>query len=142
MHIYNILDHSWTMPDGIVLDADCYSGRFPDGFNNPAMVQIKDVGPLPPGFYEIGPLQASHALLGPNVMPLTPAPETEMYGRGGFFVHGKPLPPADIRSGSDGCICAQESTRLAINASPDKDLWVISGLVSPEQEIQDQEDES
>jgi|HubBroStandDraft_6_1064221.scaffolds.fasta_scaffold800452_3 hypothetical protein len=125
MHTYQIAEHSWLAPDGTLLDADCYSGAFPLGFNNPQMVAVKDIGPLPPGFYTLGEMQAHHPVLGPNVIPLIPDAQNVMHNRGGFFVHGKPLPPADIRSGSDGCICAQESTRLAVNSSPDRRLQVV-----------------
>jgi hypothetical protein len=122
---YNIVEHSWFLPDGTLLDADCYSGAFPLGFNNPQMVAVKDIGPICPGMFTIGPLLQNHPKLGKNVMELIPDPDTQMYGRSGLFLHGKPLPPEDIRSGSDGCICAQESTRLAVNSSPDRRLQVV-----------------
>jgi hypothetical protein len=112
--------------DGILVSPDCYSGRWPDGYNNPAMEAVPDVGPIPCGLWTIG-APYEDGKLGRYVMDLTPAKGTVTYGRSLFRMHGKPLPPADIRSGSEGCICADYVTRQRVYQSADTQLTVVPG---------------
>ena len=134
MWTYNILDHCLSK-DGIILDRDVYSGAFPEGFNDPAKTHIHDVGPLPEGFYTISGPPFEDSKHGKYILRLEPDPHNSMFGRVGFLLHGKPLPPRDIRSGSEGCICAGPVTRTRVYQSGDTELQVISGVVVIDPEI-------
>lgn len=115
------------LKDGILLDGDVYSGAFPEGFNDPTKCAVRDVGPIPIGFWEISGPPYADAEHGPYILRLEPEPETETYGRVGFLLHGKSLPPKDIRAGSKGCICAGPDTRRRVYQSGDARLQVIAG---------------
>ncbi len=96
-----------------------YSGNGA-GYNNPAMQNVPDTGPLPQGHYSIGPEQnnvthTGHTLT--NSMRLTPLPGNNMFGRGGFLIHGRGL--------SNGCIATDQGTRDQIGNSGDTDLHVV-----------------
>lgn len=110
--------------DGIIVDRNCYSGGG-EGFNNPEMEMVADIGPIPCGDWTISGPPYSDPLLGPYVLQIIPRSTTITFGRTGFRMHGKPKPPADINSGSKGCICAEERTRSAVYQSGDYDLEVI-----------------
>ena len=126
---------SWTFiqstgainrPDGS-LESIAYSGgdagKFPDGVNNPEYQSIHNKGPLPQGFYTIDE-PIDHTRLGPFAMALIPDAENEMFGRGGFYVHGDNQQMN--RSGSDGCIVTGADTRHEIWSYPDHRLEVIA----------------
>lgn len=83
---------------------------------------VKNVGPIPRGFWEIGQAM-THATLGPVAMSLTPAPATETFGRSGFFIHGD----SNVHPGlaSDGCIVLAFLYRQIIARSDDKLLEVV-----------------
>lgn len=135
MWTFNISASSLSK-DGILLDSDCYSGAFPEGFNDPSKQSIPDVGPIPEGFYTICGPPFEDSEHGPYILRLEPDANNVMYGRVGFLLHGKPLPPRDIRSGSKGCICAGPVTRTRVYQSGDTRLQVISGVVVIDPEIQ------
>jgi hypothetical protein len=100
-----------------------YSGvglSFADGRNNPTMVSDPDVGPIPPGFYQIG-LPYQHPTEGPCVMNLTPIDGTNDFGRSAFHIHGNNV----INNASKGCIILGPSIRQAIANSGDNELKVI-----------------
>jgi|SRR5208337_4402521 len=128
MWTYNILAHSLAK-DGIIVDSDCYSGAWPEGFNDPAKTASIGVGPIPEGLYSICGPPYSDSEHGPYILRLEPDSTNEMFSRVGFLLHGKPLPPRDIRSGSEGCICAGPDTRRRVYQSGDNRLQVISGVV-------------
>jgi hypothetical protein len=76
-----------------------------DSANNPYRTALKTRetdqghvhgGPIPPGRYMIA-APAQHPHLGHSAQ-LTPAGSQPMYGRGGFYIHGRGV------HGSDGCI--------------------------------------
>jgi hypothetical protein len=101
-----------------------YSG-FEDGKNNPAMQAEVDCGPIPRGRYTIGPVEfvdvdGPH---GPFVLPLTPDPANEMFGRSGFLIHGDSL--AHPGCASRGCIIVPRPTREAIAQRGDCNLDVV-----------------
>lgn len=121
--------------DGLVIDNDCYSGAFPQGFNDPTQQAVPEVGPLPEGLYLILGPPYSDPAHGPYILRLEPDKANVMYGRAGFLLHGKPLPPRDIRTGSEGCICAGPDTRRRVYQSGDTRLQVISGIVVCDPEI-------
>lgn len=98
-----------------------YSGHG-SGLNNPKMISVQGVGPIPIGFYTVGPWEDEHPHLGPCVAHLTPKPETEMFGRAGIFIHGD---NAEMNhTASDGCIIASHTIRQAMRDSSDVDLEV------------------
>ena len=134
MWTFNILAHSLSKDD-IIVDRDVYSGAFPEGFNDPTKCDQHDVGPICVGFYDIVGPPYSDTEHGTYILRLEPEPGTETYGRVGFLMHGKPLPPKDIRSGSKGCICAGPDTRRRVYQSGDAILHVISGIVAIDPEI-------
>jgi hypothetical protein len=111
------------------LVAECYAGGFGGGVNaqyknNPAAQNLKGLGPLPCGFYTIGPL-FNDPETGPASMRLTPDPDNEMFGRGGFLIH----PDSIARPGtaSEGCIAMEpESARVAVSKSGDDRLQVVA----------------
>lgn len=100
-----------------------YAG-FGDGKNNPLAQHIHGVGPLPQGAYWIGePADDPH--LGKYVLRLTPVTGTQLFGRGGFAVHGfNALHPADS---SHGCPVFELPHRKLIHESGDALFVVLSG---------------
>jgi hypothetical protein len=120
----------WTfkITSGTLLDAEGnqaglgYSGHG-DGLNNPAMCNVKDVGPLPQGNYTIGQPRDDNEV-GKFAMPLTPSPTNTMFDRSAFFIHGDN--PAMNHSASDGCIILGRPLRNLIASSGDTDLTVTS----------------
>jgi hypothetical protein len=77
--------------------------------NNPSSTGLKETsahrgGPLPAGRYKIAaPSRRAHLGLCAELDPYDKDQGAHMFGRGGFFIHGRgPL-------GSDGCIVPMES---------------------------------
>jgi len=123
-----IMAWKWEQAKGRLLDPNnnfvClgYSG-FEQGKNNPQMQNVRDVGPLPCGVWQIGELVPYGHQLGPNVLPLSPQPGTDTFGRDGFFIHGDSIEhPGD---GSHGCIVLPPWARMDIARSMDKLLVVV-----------------
>jgi len=99
-----------------------YSG-YEAGKNNPAMQNVANTGPVPRGRYQIGaPMDLEGGPHGPFVLPLTPDPANQMFGRFGFLIHGDSI--ATPGFASRGCIIAGLPTREAIAASGDAELTV------------------
>ena len=96
-------------------------GKNPEGKNNPLMQDVKSIGPLPKGEYGLGEVVlTSH--LGPYAIPLIPSPENQMFGRGGFFIHGDTTPSGNA---SEGCIIMPKIIRLRIYGSDDRLVEVV-----------------
>ncbi len=95
------------------------------GKNNPEWERVEEVGPIPVGRYLIG---NPHDTLthGPFVLPLTPDPANEMFGRSAFLMHGDSV--VDPGTASRGCIIMSRAVRKEVAASGDKVLQVISGV--------------
>lgn len=115
--------------DGILVSTTAYSGCYNtdeehNGYNNPKFDYLSCVGPIPEGLYIIKGPPFDHPERGPYCLRLEPYKINEMYGRSGFLVHGKPLPPRDIRTGSDGCMCADHDTRMKMFQSGDVVLQI------------------
>lgn len=92
------------------------------GRNNPLKEAVPNVGPVPRGFYLIGP--AAHSdHMGPCVMPLLPQ-NGETHGRSGFYIHGD----NSRHDASHGCIILGPSTRQIIAESPDRLLHVVPSI--------------
>ena len=107
--------------DGEIVTTEGWSGH-DDGRNDPSMEAHPNLGPIPRGTWEIGDAVNTDTH-GPVVMPLTPAPGTLTFGRGGFLIHGASiLNPAES---SKGCIILPRPVRLEIAASTDKTLEVV-----------------
>lgn len=99
-------------------------GQQPQAVNNPSFVGVKDVGPLPPGWYTRG-IAIDSVQLGPLAIPLIPDETNEMYGRSGFFMHGDTTPPGNA---SDGCIVQEQPVREFFASSADSRLRVVVTL--------------
>jgi len=106
-------------------------GNDPEGMNNPEMQELACVGPLPCGVYTLG-TPYDHLKCGPYFIPLTPDPANEMFGRGGFGVHGDLVSAPGQHKASDGCVILALDVRIAIWNSGDRDLTVISGASFPD----------
>lgn len=72
------------------------------GKNNHEMQAVRETGPLPCGWYSIGAPE-NHPTVGPYALRLTPLPETQMFGRDGFLVHGAAKDPQKYGQESKGC---------------------------------------
>jgi hypothetical protein len=105
-------------PDGTVFHRG-YSGA-DQGRNNPDMQCVKNVGPIPRGWYEIkAPVDYTKKKY---VMNLTPAASTDTCGRGGFQIHGD----NQTSTASTGCIIVSpKRQRELIWASGDRKLRVV-----------------
>jgi len=110
-----------TDPDS--MKAGCgYAGR-EDGRNNPQMQALKDIGPLPVGTYHIqAPVDTTTH--GPYVLWLLPDPDNQMFGRGGFGIHGDSIEHPGLAS--EGCIVLPRVTRERIWDSGDHLLEVVA----------------
>jgi hypothetical protein len=115
-------EHDGELLHNNVMLGTGYSGHG-DGLNNPEMEAIHNVGPIPAGFYKIGPF-STHERLGPMSAPLSPIEGTDTHGRDGFFIHGD-NEAADFTA-SDGCIVLEYNLRkLIANAGSDQILRVV-----------------
>ena len=109
-----------TFPDG-AQTVQCYSG-IAEGFDNHAMQDVVNTGPLPVGTYIIGPA-IDHPQCGPLTMRLTPAPETDTFGRSGFCIHGDNT--ARNHTASHGCVIVPPYPRALIAKADDRVLVVV-----------------
>lgn len=98
-----------------------YSGAKPEGWNNPKAEAIHAIGPLPRGTYKFTELLPEDGIRGPNVLVITPCPETDTFGRSGFKMHGN----SKDNNASHGCLIFDPVTRLRVWNSGDHDLTVV-----------------
>ena len=98
-----------------------YSGHG-EGVNNPAMQNVRMVGPIPVGLYVFGPF-GDNPPMGPISSHLIPDPANVMFGRSGFLMHGDNS--LDNESGSEGCIVMGRAIRQAVADSGDRSLTVV-----------------
>jgi hypothetical protein len=111
-----------TAANGVISKG--YSGAQGIGFDNPSEQFVKDLGPIPQGFYTIEGPPFNTTEHGPYVMRLTPDARNDMEGRSGFLMHGDSvLKPG---TASEGCIIMAHSVREAVWASGDRRLQVIA----------------
>jgi hypothetical protein len=103
-----------------------YSGH-PPHVNDPAAVDIPNVGPLPRGGYTISGLEQSPNT-GPDTLILIPDPDNEMFGRSLFRIHGDDIHEPGQHCASDGCIVADHDARMIMWHSDDKRLEVVDTL--------------
>lgn len=104
------------------LIATGYSGKG-EGVNQPALEDVKGVGPIPRGAWSIGPARDDTGH-GPIVMALTPLGDTETWGRSGFLIHGDLIGHVGEQMASEGCIVLSHDVRAQIAASGDRELIV------------------
>lgn len=87
-------------PDGKIL-AIGYAGKGSDK-NNPASEEVRGLGPIPIGVYDMVLPPVDTDTHGPCVIWLTPDPSNDMMGRSGFGIHGDSF--THWGQASDGCI--------------------------------------
>jgi hypothetical protein len=112
-----------TLSRNGVLVGQGYSG-FPPHVNDVSAENIPDEGPIPRGDYTIQPPFFANDT-GPYSLPLTPAPQTEVYNRSGFRMHGDEISEAGKELASHGCIVMPLSVRETVWQSGDTDLEVV-----------------
>jgi hypothetical protein len=102
-----------------------YSG-FGAHKNQPADDSVKNLGPIPEGRYAIGQPRcvAAPGPHGPFVLPLTPLPSNQMFGRDGFLLHGDSIEHPG--TASHGCVILPRAVRERIAASGDTQLEVVA----------------
>ena len=88
-------------------------GMHPENVNDHLSQAMHGVGPLPCGLYSMG-VVADHPKLGAYAIPLIPDKNNQMFGRGGFFIHGDNSKLN--HSASEGCIILPHNVRTAIYA--------------------------
>jgi Protein of unknown function (DUF2778) len=104
-----------------------YAGHGP-GRNNPAMENVRAVGPLPRGKYTAVEMFPDHPHVGKYALHLEPDDETRArilaYGRDpdSFFCHGDSVEHPGFAS--DGCIIQARNTREFI-WNNDRDIEVV-----------------
>ena len=96
-------------------------GKNPSGINNPLMVSVQNIGPLPPGIYTFGKLWTPHPKVGQYAFELVPDPKNIMFGRADFFCHGDTETP---RCASEGCIVLPRLVREGMFLSDDRTIQV------------------
>lgn len=102
-----------------------YSGDY-EHKNDPQYIGLKSQGPLPVGVYRIGtPMDTDTH--GPYFIPLIPLNlPADMYGRGGFGIHGERIEGLPGHA-SDGCIICPHDIRLRVGEHVGGLLVVLSG---------------
>lgn len=96
------------------------------GKNNPAMEDVRNVGPIPHGDWTIvGPPVDTHDH-GPCVLTLEPAANTQTFDRNGFLMHGdsKEAPGC----ASHGCVIMPRTVREQVWTSGDSELEVVAEI--------------
>lgn len=123
MWVYEQLTGRMTKDGGTVL-ARGYSGAG-EGKNNPTEENVREVGPIPEGFYDIEePIWSDK--LGPYVMALFPDAGNHMYGRSAFYIHGDSK--ENPGHASEGCIILPRFAREVIWQSTDHRLQVVKEI--------------
>jgi hypothetical protein len=101
-----------------------YSGQ-PDHKNDPQSVSLHDQGPIPPGRYDIN-APVDTVTHGPFVLSLTPDPSNQMFGRGGFLLHGDSVVAPG--TASEGCVIMPRTIREQVWQSGDRELHVMAEI--------------
>lgn len=91
------------------------------GKNNPALEQMRNVGPIPKGNYRIGRPRNSQDH-GPHVMDLIPVGHNA-FGRTHFLIHGDSI--NNSGQASQGCVILPRNIRERISHSADNNLTVL-----------------
>ena len=83
----------------------CYSGAG-SGKNNPDYQCVKDIGPIPRGWYTISSVSQTPAAY---TLVLTPDAGNDMCGRSGFLIHADNIQLPGWAS--EGCIVVNDATK-------------------------------
>ena len=120
--IYDITARTVYLPSGRRLEAHSGLGGLMD---NPAHVDKPNVGPTPPGVYEMRPRE--RLFHGVAALRLTPAEGTDTLGRVGLLAHPYMLGP---NGDSNGCVSIKDYDRFlaAYNNGEVKRLVVVPSL--------------
>ena len=119
---------TYSQSTGVLTDplgtrtATGYSGKG-DGKNNPAMQDVKAVGPIPRGKWLITGKPYDSARVGPYALVLEPMAGTITFGRGDFRIHGDSK--SNPGTASNGCIILSRTIRALIYNSGDKVVQVV-----------------
>lgn len=119
---YCITNGKITQEDGTLV-ATGWAGHGA-GKNNPEMVSVKDVGPLPPGTYQVG-AWGLHGEVGPLSAILTQI-QGETYGRNDFLIHGPDMDASKYGEESKGCIVVPRTDRLRVIALKPQTITVVA----------------
>jgi type VI secretion system (T6SS) effector TldE1-like protein len=96
------------------------------GKNNPAMQNVRNVGPIPEGDWTIAGPPADTTDHGPYVLKLNPAVGTETFGRSGFLMHGDSKEHPGCAS--HGCVILPRAVREQVWTSGDRELEVLAEI--------------
>ena len=120
---------SGRMSRGGKLLAKGYAGA-PGYVNDPTKTSIKNCGPLPIGFYTIGP-PYDNPKTGPYTMDLIPDAANQMFDREDFRIHGDNHEMN--QSASEGCPVQPLFARkqIGMGLATDNTLQVIAALPGP-----------
>ena len=105
-----VIEHHWRGGVGVITN-HAWAGNH-EGKNNPDMQDVRCVGPLPRGVYNILP-PVTHPHLGPFAMQLEPVQGNEMFGRDAFYWHGPSQDTAHYGQESMGCVISDRGSRVA-----------------------------
>ena len=97
--------------------------------NVPQDQSLHNLGPIPQGTYWIGQPQDT-VTHGPFVLPLTPEPQNNMFGRYGFLIHGDSV--VHPGTASEGCIIQARDVREKVWKSGDRNLVVVATASVPQ----------
>lgn len=112
--------------DRVLYETIGHAGRG-EGRNNPEAQDVKNWGPLPAGDYRVA--RSEHPRFRAPAFRLTPKPDTVMYGRSGFWIHGDSM--TNPGSASRGCIVISHAAREWVEHYRVRDLTVLSGPAQP-----------
>jgi len=118
---------TWSQSKGVLTKNGEYWGRgysgHGAGVNNPAMQQVRDIGPIPQGVYAIDhPYDSPNT--GPFTLPLTAKNIDLCFGRSDFRIHGDSKEHPG--QASHGCIILPRDVRERIDReNQDRLLEVI-----------------
>lgn len=102
---------TWSQGLGTLSSADGFLARGYSGHgigkDNPDQQHVKNVGPLPVGWYTIDGEPFVHPKCGQFCLRLVPDAENEMFGRSGFLIHGC----NGKGTASEGCIVIPRAAR-------------------------------
>jgi hypothetical protein len=99
-----------------------YSGAAGVGKDNPAEVGVRNVGPIPEGWYTVEP-PVDSPKHGPYALALRPDAGNDMHGRDAFMIHGDSIGMPG--TASRGCIVLPRFAREAIWNGGDHRLTVV-----------------
>lgn len=103
-----------------------YSGHG-EGLNNPAMIHVRRVGPIPVGLWSVTGEPFRHPKIGPFCLRLEPEPGTKTFGRSGFLWHGD-FAADNADESSLGCIVSNQPIRRVVYSSGEKLVRVIATI--------------